>query len=501
MTNTAYPVRVTGRLDPGASRGLWLVKWLLLLPHLVVLAVLGLAFWVLTVVAFVAILVTGRYPRVLFGFNVGVLRWGWRVAFYGYAAGGTDRYPPFTLADVPDYPARLDIDYPERLSRGLVLVKWWLLAIPHYLVLVFLIGAGGTVVARIGTTGALGFDGGLVTMLVLIALVAMLFTGSYPRGLFDAVVGMDRWVLRVVAYSSLMTDEYPPFRLDQGGDEPAPPVPPTVPGGPGEAAEIPAESVESRGGAAVLAPPVVPPTVREAPATSVPGGGRSLVLVVGALVTALALGLVGAGLAGTVLDRTGRDAAGLVASGIGSATTAGHALLTEPIRLEAADEPDRIAQLVGEVALRASSISNGEVFVGIAPSAEVARYLDGVATGVWRGAVGSTGTPAGTAGIAETAGGAPTGPPSAQTFWTASAAGPGTQTVIWTPTAGSWTAVVMNADGSAPVAVDVQVGAQVPVLGITSAATWATGLGLLVVGLGVILLGALPRREQAPAGR
>jgi hypothetical protein len=221
-TPTPYPVQVEGRPEPQLSRGLWLVKWLLLVPHVIVLAFLWIAFLVLTVVAWFAILVTGRYPRGIFEFNLGVFRWTWRVSFYGYSALGTDRYPPFTLADVGDYPARLDIAYPEHLSRGLALVKTWLLAIPHYVILGFFIGGAGAAAWRYGDAVPVYAGGGLVAVLVLFAGLALLVRGTYPRGLFDALLGMDRWAIRVAAYAALMTDAYPPFRLDQGGSEPLP---------------------------------------------------------------------------------------------------------------------------------------------------------------------------------------------------------------------------------------------------------------------------------------
>ena len=248
---TSYPVHVDAILEPSLSRGLWLVKWLLLIPHYVVLFFLWVAFVVVTVVAFFAILFTGRYPRSLFDFNVGVMRWSWRVHYYGYGALGTDRYPPFTLEEVPDYPAHLDVAYPERLSRGLIFVKW-LLAIPHFLVLAVFVGGGLWLGTRGGDTdnswdNGWNAGGGLVALLVLIAAIVLLFTGRYPKPLYDFVLGMDRWSLRVGPYAALMTDRYPPFRLDQGGTDPGstpavptPPQPSGLVGGPSPVAPVPA---------------------------------------------------------------------------------------------------------------------------------------------------------------------------------------------------------------------------------------------------------------------
>nr|WP_024805053.1 DUF4389 domain-containing protein [Nocardia sp. BMG51109] len=210
-----YPVAVRGDLDEPLSRWLWLVKWLLAIPHYIILFFLWIAFVVLTVVAGFAILFTGRYPRGIFDFNVGVMRWSWRVQFYSYAALGTDRYPPFTLRST-EYPADLQVDYPDRLSRGLVLVKWWLLAIPHYLVVSAMIGGA----ISLGGENDNATTVPLLGVLVLIAAIALLFTARYPRRLFEFVVGINRWLYRVLAYAALMRDDYPPFRLDQGPREP-----------------------------------------------------------------------------------------------------------------------------------------------------------------------------------------------------------------------------------------------------------------------------------------
>ena len=213
--DASHPLSIEAHRGEVPGRWLWTVKWLLVVPHVVVLAVLWTVFAVLTVVAGVCILVAGRYPRGLFDVNVGVLRWTWRVGHYGYLALGTDRYPPFTLR-ATDHPASLDVAYPARLSRPLVLVKW-LLVVPHLLIVEILLGA----VSRFGPTSPPVYTAGLLGVLVLVAGVCLTVLRRYPAGLFDLIVGLNRWVFRVVVYVALMTDVYPPFRLDQGGREPA----------------------------------------------------------------------------------------------------------------------------------------------------------------------------------------------------------------------------------------------------------------------------------------
>jgi Domain of unknown function (DUF4389) len=452
MDPPPYPVRFEGELDPGVSRWLWLVKWLLAIPHYIVLAFLWLTLLVLTVIAFFAILFTGRYPRGIFDFNLGVLRWTWRVAFYSYAALGTDRYPPFTLDDVPDYPARLDVPYPERLSRGLVLVKWWLLAIPHYVVVGILLGGGTYAAARVGDydrVWGVGYQTGLIGILVFFVGVALLFTTRYPRGLFDFVLGLDRWVARVAAYVLLMRDEYPPFRLDQGGTDPGggPPTPDPAP--PAAVAEAPTEAQERRGGGTA---------------------GKVVLIVVGVIAGLFAFGFLAGGCALVAVDQTQRDDDGYLMSPSRELTTSSYAIVSESAELDTGGAEWALDTFLGTVRIR--SESDRRVFLGIGPATDVDRYVAGVEHDEIDDLDNSgdpryTGRP----------GGAPSTPPGKETFWAVSVTGAGEQTLDWNPEDGTWRVVLMNADASRGVSSDTSIGAEL------DSVLWI-GLGLL--GLGVL---------------
>ena len=438
MVTRTSPARLAARLDGEPSRWLWLVKWFLLVPHLIVLFFLWLAFPAVTLVAMVAILFTGRYPRPLFDFTLGVMRWSWRVWCYGYGALATDRYPPFSLDAEPDYPATLDIAYPETLSRGLALVKWWLLAIPHYLVISFFTGGGWF----------FGYAGGLVTLLSLFAGVALLFTGHYPRGIFDLVIGMDRWVLRVAAYAALMTDEYPPFRLDPGGDDPTP----------------------------------------AAPESAVPAAGwspaRTAGVIVGVLV--LIIGAVGATGGGGLLWLEGeRDSAGYVVIPAQQYRDGGYAL-----RFDAADLAPVARDWVGEVRIQVSGVDSQPIFAGIARTADVARYLDGVPHRRFHDYrdyqhMAVTGSTMATR---------PPNMPGGLDIWVDSASSTGTLTLDWTPRPGDWSLVIMKTGAQPDVRVEVTFAATAPALKPVAITALPTGIVLLVGGALLIALAARPRR-------
>jgi Domain of unknown function (DUF4389) len=184
----AYPARADIPWQEEYNRWLPLVKWLLAIPHYIVLIVLVFgAFFALLIAAF-AILFTRRYPRGLFDYMLGLYRWGWRVASYVLLMN--DRYPPFTLADDPSYPARVEIEYPEEVDRWRPFVQWFL-AIP-YLALASVLQ-------------------NLAHLLVLFAFFTILFTKKFPRGMFDLLLVAMRFNLRGNAYAHFMTTRYPPF--------------------------------------------------------------------------------------------------------------------------------------------------------------------------------------------------------------------------------------------------------------------------------------------------
>jgi Domain of unknown function (DUF4389) len=444
-----YPVQLEGHLQQ-PSRWLWLVKWLLVLPHYVVLAFLWIAFVLLSLLAFVSLLFGGSYPRGIFEFNLGVLRWSWRVAFYAFGANGTDRYPPFTLADVPDYPARLELEYPERQRHGLPLIGWWLVGIPQYVVACIFAGAP----ASIGWTATdqrwatPGF-GGLIGFLVFVAALVLLFRGQYPRSMFDFVLGLNRWVIRVGAYAALMTPEYPPFRFDGGEREP------------GSVAIDPGTPT----------PPAAPTATV---ASSSWGAGRVIAVIVATLVVLVGLAGLAAGGTALVFDQTQRDSSGYLMTGTTAYSTDTYALVSDSYRTGAAGDWFVARDLLGTVRIRTDSPRS--VFVGVGPAAAVDAYLAGVRREV------ATRFDAARSHFRLQQGGAPTVPPTAKRFWAAYTIGAGTQTLDWSPASGDWRIVVMNADNSAGIHADLAIGARFPHL------LWI-GVGVLAGGALLLLIG------------
>jgi hypothetical protein len=445
----SYPIRVHGRLE-NPSRWSWLVKWLLALPHFVVLAGLWLAFTASAVAAFVAVAVTGRYPRRLFDFNVGVMRWSWRVVFYAYGANGTDRYPPFTLADVPDYPARLEISYPEHQLRGLPLIGWWLAGIPQYLIAAMFAGAG-----------TLGFWGGtswigLIGLLVLVAALVLLVRGTYPQSIFDLVLGLNRWVLRVVAYSALLTTEYPPFRIDIGEED--------------------------------LAGAIAMPSAQASEETSSASwSARSIAAAILGSVAAL-LGIAAIALSTTaiVFDQTQRDTSGYITTTSQPYSTATYALESDGYPTGTAAEWRVARDLVGTI--RIHSLSNQPVFIGIAPANAATNYLAHIAHAQ------ASDFGAQSSDFRVHPGGAPNTLPAAEHFWAAHASGAGEQTLTWKVHSGNWRVIVMNANGTRNVASQLSIGATFPHLLTIGLYALAGGLLILLLSGSALYLVARRRR-------
>jgi Domain of unknown function (DUF4389) len=363
-------------------------------------------------------------------------------------------------------------------------------------------GSGVWFAWRFGSADYNWGSAGLIGILAVIAAIILLFTGRYPEQIFDFVLGMNRWVLRVAGYAGLMTDKYPPFRMDMGGHEAsgtlafAPPAPPPTalpdtdsdfpPAGPADA-EAPEQ----------IAGPVPPPAPGHAggppsqPRRGGPGGwttGRIISVVIGALLVLVSLGFLGAG-GGALWADTARNTDGYIDLGTTSYSTTGYALASQTIGVHAAGNGwDAAKSLFGTVRIRATSTAGNSVFIAIATPDAASRYL----AGVQYTTVSETGTfhPAYTTH----SGTAPAMPPATAGLWTAKASGFGTQTLVWQVSTGDWTVVVMNANAARPVSVKVNVAATVPGLPWIAAGLLIGGVIFLAGGAALI---AVPLRRAS----
>ena len=183
-----HPARFEVSYPSELNRWLPLIKWLLVIPHFVALFFVAIGAFFVVIYGFFAVLFSGQWPRGAFEYVVGTFRWTYRVAAYFHLM--VDAYPPFSLADDPNYPVRLDIDYPERIDNWRPLVQW-LLAIPYLFI-----------------AGILYWLTGVMT---IVAFFTVLFTKQIPRGIFEIMLPGFRWNVRGNAYACFLTERYPPF--------------------------------------------------------------------------------------------------------------------------------------------------------------------------------------------------------------------------------------------------------------------------------------------------
>lgn len=193
VMDSGYPVGL--EVDPAAPQNRLTVffRIILAIPHFIVLALLGIVVFIIYVISWFAILFTGSYPAGMLRFMHNFLHWNYRVTAYLYLL--TDKYPAFSLGPDEFYPIRLRMD--ERVdNRNRLTTFWpirWILAIPHLIIL-----------------GILNY---VVQVVVFIAWIIALFTGSVPAGIHNFLAGYVRWTARSYAYIYNVVDEYPPFSL------------------------------------------------------------------------------------------------------------------------------------------------------------------------------------------------------------------------------------------------------------------------------------------------
>jgi hypothetical protein len=258
MALNDYPIDIRADYPERSSRGwaaltILLIKFIALIPHFIVLIFLGIAQFLVALIAQVAVVINGEYPPGMYAFVTGVLRWGTRVC--AYLLSLNDHYPPFTLQAIDDYPVDVTAERPAQSNR--------LYALFTVIVEVVFVATMITLAAYVsrhtgwGVSSGHGYDfpSNAGTGLLLRQIAALphiivlfflgiasfvlwvvvqwviLFTARFPRGMFDFVAGVVRWQTRVSGYALGLTDCYPPFSLEAPakGPESTLPSAPTPP--------------------------------------------------------------------------------------------------------------------------------------------------------------------------------------------------------------------------------------------------------------------------------
>ena len=189
--SASYPVSYDIDVPESLSRWLWLFKGFLLIPHMIILWFLGVASMFVLALSWLIIVITGRQPKSLWDFLLGVNRWSLRTN--AYASHMTDKYPPFSMSDEPTYPVRINAEFATIRSRLSVFFRWFML-IPQWIVVWFL--------------------SSVFWILMWINILIVIFSGKPHSEIFEFMIGMNRWMARVNLYGQLITDQYPPFSLE-----------------------------------------------------------------------------------------------------------------------------------------------------------------------------------------------------------------------------------------------------------------------------------------------
>lgn len=203
-----YPITYEADFDPEPNRATTFFRLLLAIPWFIVAIFWGILFYITHFISWIAIIILGRYPRALYNFNGGVVRFGVRISAWVYLQ--TDEWPPFGLKDDPDYAIRVGIpeDPPERQSRLKALFRL-ILALPMLIV-----------------SYAINYAH---LWIAVVSWLTIVFRGYQPEGVNDVLTFLNSFYARLYGYIAFLTDDYPPIGLEAGASDEGAVVPPAAP--------------------------------------------------------------------------------------------------------------------------------------------------------------------------------------------------------------------------------------------------------------------------------